>query len=255
MATASTLPSATAGYGSFPRTLAKAAISFHRPPRQLNLLSPPRETVRLLFRHFPRVLARRLPVPEFVEGDEVVGQEREAYLGFGSLKGSARDLLEPAIALRVREPALDRAASLTVECLAFRCLHAISHLVNQVFVWLAPHGPGPRTTLDTTILERTLLAVGRVGPVNLQRDIVSVGLLFRRALRIRKRIPLRAAVARNCGVPGKFVLPNAAEPQTKSISSRTSLVASSARGSEASCRISPHPCVDQGAHCRPLDPC
>ncbi len=69
----------------------------------------------------------------------------------------------------------------------------------------------------------------------------------------------RARLARisvtNVAEENADVLPNAAEPQTKSISSPTSLAAPSARGSEASCRISPHPCVDQGAHCRPLDPC
>ena len=68
-------------------------------------------------------------------------QDREADLRLGTLRGSARDPFGSAKALHVREPSLDRAASLTVERFALRCLHPIPHLIDQVFVRLATYRP------------------------------------------------------------------------------------------------------------------
>ena len=193
---------------------------------------PPQETVRLSNSHFLRVFTRGLSPPQFVEGDEVVDQDGEANLSLGPLTGFAREPFESAEALRVRKPSLHRAATLTVEgfalwCLhpvphlvdpaglmatsnitVLWCLHPVPHLVDQVFVRLATHRPSTGLTLHTTSLQRALLAVGRVGLVNLQHHRVPVGLLFRRTLPIRQRMPLGTTVARNRGVPSEFVLPD-----------------------------------------------
>jgi hypothetical protein len=98
---------------------------------------PFQEAVRLSHGHFLRVFALGLSRPQFVEGDEVVGEDGEADLSFGPLERSTRDPLESAKVLHVREPPLNCAASLTIEGFALWCLHSVSHLVDQIFMRLA----------------------------------------------------------------------------------------------------------------------
>ncbi len=108
--------------------------------------------------------------------------------------------------LPIRESQFDGATTLAVDRFGLGCLHPLLQSLDQFFVFLATHRSGTRSTADTTGLQGTLRTVRWVGLVDLDREVVPIGLLFRRPFSIRQRLAFRTAVARNRWIVGKPIL-------------------------------------------------
>ena len=80
--------------------------------------------------------------------------------------------------------------------LASGCFIRCFQSLDELLVFLAAHRSSSRSTTHATGLQRTARAVRRVSLVDLDREVIPVGLLFLRPFSIRQRLPFRTPVAR-----------------------------------------------------------
>src|SRR5208337_2753919 len=129
-----------------------------------------------------------------------------AGLNGRTLLATSREFPKTTVLLLVRKRPLDGLAALSIERLGLGTLHSLLQRLDMLLVWPAPHAPSPTLTLHALGTQRAACAVGRIGPIHLQRHRLTVVLLLARLARKVQEMPLGTNVLAMLGVPSELLL-------------------------------------------------